>query len=73
MSLFTKEDVLEGDEKPTCYRCKARRRCTKKFTVQKFPKILVLRILSQAAHISGLLLSDDTLILLDVVKERGVG
>lgn len=30
----------------TCYRCKARRRCTKKFTVQKFPKILVLRILS---------------------------
>jgi ubiquitin C-terminal hydrolase len=70
MSLFTKEDVLEGDEKPTCYRCKARRRCTKKFTVQKFPKILVLRILSQAAYISGLCLS---LILLDVVKERGVG
>uniref|UniRef100_A0A669F6V5 Ubiquitin carboxyl-terminal hydrolase n=1 Tax=Oreochromis niloticus TaxID=8128 RepID=A0A669F6V5_ORENI len=45
MRLFTKEDVLDGDEKPTCYRCKARRRCTKKFTIQKFPKILVLRIL----------------------------
>ena len=72
--LFTKEDILDGDEKPvrcaavnssrlfpcgvavvtavtllvfpqTCYRCKARRRCTKKFTIQKFPKILVLRIL----------------------------
>ncbi|PWA28079.1 hypothetical protein CCH79_00012158, partial [Gambusia affinis] len=42
MRLFTKEDVLDGDEKPTCYRCKARRRCTKKFTIQKFPKILVL-------------------------------
>ncbi|KAM7413674.1 hypothetical protein PAMA_020856 [Pampus argenteus] len=42
--LFTKEDVLDGDEKPTCYRCKARRRCTKKFTVQKFPKILVLHL-----------------------------
>ncbi|XP_037534360.1 ubiquitin carboxyl-terminal hydrolase 2 [Nematolebias whitei] len=28
----------------TCYRCKARRRCTKKFTVQKFPKILVLHL-----------------------------
>ncbi|XP_041030306.1 ubiquitin carboxyl-terminal hydrolase 2-like isoform X3 [Carcharodon carcharias] len=40
--LFTKEDVLDGDEKPTCYRCKARRKCTKKFTIQKFPKILVL-------------------------------
>ncbi|XP_042202589.1 ubiquitin carboxyl-terminal hydrolase 2a, partial [Callorhinchus milii] len=42
--LFTKEDVLDGDEKPTCYRCKARRRCTKKFTIQKFPKILVLHL-----------------------------
>ncbi|XP_051966111.1 ubiquitin carboxyl-terminal hydrolase 2-like isoform X2 [Xyrauchen texanus] len=44
MQLFTKEDVLDGDEKPTCYRCKARRRCIKKFTVQKFPKILVLHL-----------------------------
>ncbi|XP_046719236.1 ubiquitin carboxyl-terminal hydrolase 2a isoform X1 [Silurus meridionalis] len=44
MRLFTKEDVLDGDEKPTCYRCKARRKCTKKFTVQKFPKILVLHL-----------------------------
>ncbi|XP_063799588.1 ubiquitin carboxyl-terminal hydrolase 2 isoform X2 [Pseudophryne corroboree] len=42
--LFTKEDVLEGDEKPTCCRCKARRRCTKKFTIQRFPKILVLHL-----------------------------
>ncbi|XP_040280982.1 ubiquitin carboxyl-terminal hydrolase 2 isoform X1 [Bufo bufo] len=42
--LFTKEDVLDGEEKPTCCRCKARRRCTKKFTVQKFPKILVLHL-----------------------------
>lgn len=43
--LFTKEDVLDGDEKPTCCRCKVRRKCIKKFTIQKFPKILVLRIL----------------------------
>ncbi|XP_051895835.1 ubiquitin carboxyl-terminal hydrolase 2-like isoform X3 [Pristis pectinata] len=42
--LFTKEDVLDGDEKPTCYRCKVRRKCTKKFTIQKFPKILVLHL-----------------------------
>ncbi|XP_053547346.1 ubiquitin carboxyl-terminal hydrolase 2 [Bombina bombina] len=42
--LFTKEDVLDGDEKPTCCRCKARRRCTKKFTIQRFPKILVLHL-----------------------------
>ncbi|KFQ81422.1 Ubiquitin carboxyl-terminal hydrolase 2, partial [Phaethon lepturus] len=42
LRLFTKEDVLDGDEKPTCCRCKARTRCTKKFSIQKFPKILVL-------------------------------
>uniref|UniRef100_A0A4W5KX76 ubiquitinyl hydrolase 1 n=1 Tax=Hucho hucho TaxID=62062 RepID=A0A4W5KX76_9TELE len=50
MRFFTKEDVLDGDEKPTCYRCKARRKCTKKFTIQKFPQVLVLRILSTTSH-----------------------
>ncbi|XP_029106763.1 ubiquitin carboxyl-terminal hydrolase 2-like isoform X1 [Scleropages formosus] len=44
MRLFTKEDMLDGDEKPTCHRCKARRKCTKKFTIQKFPRILVLHL-----------------------------
>ncbi|XP_029428736.1 ubiquitin carboxyl-terminal hydrolase 2 isoform X2 [Rhinatrema bivittatum] len=44
MRLFTKEDILDGDEKPTCCRCKVRRKCTKKFTIQKFPKILVLHL-----------------------------
>ncbi|XP_054079196.1 ubiquitin carboxyl-terminal hydrolase 2 isoform X1 [Rissa tridactyla] len=44
LRLFTKEDVLDGDEKPTCCRCKTRTRCTKKFSIQKFPKILVLHL-----------------------------
>ncbi|XP_067113098.1 ubiquitin carboxyl-terminal hydrolase 2-like isoform X2 [Osmerus mordax] len=44
MRLFTREDVLDGDEKPTCCRCKTRRKCTKKFTIQKFPQILVLHL-----------------------------
>ncbi|XP_068615482.1 ubiquitin carboxyl-terminal hydrolase 2-like [Brachionichthys hirsutus] len=44
LRLFTKEDVLDGEEKPTCDRCKARRRCTKRFSVQKFPQILVLHL-----------------------------
>ncbi|XP_065273232.1 ubiquitin carboxyl-terminal hydrolase 2 isoform X3 [Emys orbicularis] len=44
MRLFTKEDVLDGDEKPTCCRCKTRTRCTKKFSIQRFPKILVLHL-----------------------------
>ncbi|XP_040114076.1 ubiquitin carboxyl-terminal hydrolase 2 isoform X2 [Oryx dammah] len=42
--LFTKEDVLDGDEKPTCCHCRARKRCIKKFSIQRFPKILVLHL-----------------------------
>ncbi|XP_060027955.1 ubiquitin carboxyl-terminal hydrolase 2-like [Erinaceus europaeus] len=45
MRLFTKEDILDGDEKPTCCRCRTRKRCIKKFSIQRFPKILVLHIL----------------------------
>ncbi|XP_064651621.1 ubiquitin carboxyl-terminal hydrolase 2-like [Lineus longissimus] len=44
IKLFTQEEVLDGDEKPTCARCKGRRRCTKSFSMQKFPKILVLHL-----------------------------
>nr|XP_020727638.1 ubiquitin carboxyl-terminal hydrolase 2 isoform X2 [Odocoileus virginianus texanus]XP_020727639.1 ubiquitin carboxyl-terminal hydrolase 2 isoform X2 [Odocoileus virginianus texanus]XP_020727640.1 ubiquitin carboxyl-terminal hydrolase 2 isoform X2 [Odocoileus virginianus texanus] len=44
MRLFTKEDMLDGDEKPTCCRCRARKRCIKKFSIQRFPKILVLHL-----------------------------
>ncbi|XP_004604811.1 ubiquitin carboxyl-terminal hydrolase 2 isoform X2 [Sorex araneus] len=44
MRLFTKEDVLDGDEKPTCCRCRTRKRCIKKFSIQRFPKILVLHL-----------------------------
>ncbi|XP_057606402.1 ubiquitin carboxyl-terminal hydrolase 2 isoform X4 [Hippopotamus amphibius kiboko] len=44
LRLFTKEDVLDGDEKPTCCRCRARRRCVKKFSIQRFPKTLVLHL-----------------------------
>uniref|UniRef100_A0A673M3S2 Ubiquitin carboxyl-terminal hydrolase 2 n=1 Tax=Sinocyclocheilus rhinocerous TaxID=307959 RepID=A0A673M3S2_9TELE len=44
LRLFTREDVLDGNERPTCHRCKTRRKCTKKFTIQKFPKILVLHL-----------------------------
>uniref|UniRef100_A0A667YTH5 Ubiquitin carboxyl-terminal hydrolase 2 n=1 Tax=Myripristis murdjan TaxID=586833 RepID=A0A667YTH5_9TELE len=44
LRLFTKEDVLDGEEKPTCTRCKARTKCTKRFSIQKFPQILVLHL-----------------------------
>ncbi|KAG8226364.1 hypothetical protein J437_LFUL007721 [Ladona fulva] len=42
--LFTKEEVLDGDEKPTCSKCQVRRKCTKSFSIQKFPRILVLHL-----------------------------
>uniref|UniRef100_A0A1A7YX61 Ubiquitin carboxyl-terminal hydrolase n=1 Tax=Iconisemion striatum TaxID=60296 RepID=A0A1A7YX61_9TELE len=44
LNLFTREDVLDGDERPTCDRCKTRRKCTKRFSIQKFPQILVLHL-----------------------------
>nr|XP_046267346.1 ubiquitin carboxyl-terminal hydrolase 2-like [Scatophagus argus] len=44
LRLFTKEDVLDGEERPTCNRCNARRKCTKRFSIQKFPQILVLHL-----------------------------
>lgn len=44
---FTKEEVLDGDEKPTCSKCQMRKKCIKSFSIQKFPKILVIRILLQ--------------------------
>ncbi|XP_061558928.1 ubiquitin carboxyl-terminal hydrolase 2-like isoform X1 [Phycodurus eques] len=44
LRVFTKEDVLDGDERPTCNRCKTRQKCTKRFSIQKFPQILVLHL-----------------------------
>lgn len=43
LDLFIREEVLDGDEMPTCSRCKTRRKCTKSFTIQRFPKYLVIR------------------------------
>ena len=40
--LFTKEEVLDGDEKPTCSKCQKLQKCTKGFSIQKFPLILVV-------------------------------
>ncbi|XP_022237414.1 ubiquitin carboxyl-terminal hydrolase 2-like [Limulus polyphemus] len=44
LDLFTKEELLDGDEKPTCSQCKTRQRCSKRFSIHKFPQILVLHI-----------------------------
>ncbi|XP_067941410.1 ubiquitin carboxyl-terminal hydrolase 2-like [Watersipora subatra] len=44
MESFMKEEMLDGDEMPTCAKCKTRKRCAKTFKIQKFPKILVLHL-----------------------------
>ncbi|TGZ68832.1 hypothetical protein CRM22_004061 [Opisthorchis felineus] len=44
LRLFTSKEDLDGHERPMCGRCKVRRRCTKHFSLQKFPRILVLHL-----------------------------
>ncbi|XP_055347503.1 ubiquitin carboxyl-terminal hydrolase 2-like [Paramacrobiotus metropolitanus] len=44
LKLFTKKEILDGDERPNCERCKSRQRCTKFFTIQRFPKYLVIHL-----------------------------
>jgi ubiquitin carboxyl-terminal hydrolase 2/21 len=44
LDSFTKEEVLDGEEMPTCEQCKARRRCTKRYMLYRLPKILVVHL-----------------------------
>lgn len=44
LNLFTREEILDGDERPMCAKCKSRQRCTKTFSVYKLPKILVIHL-----------------------------
>uniref|UniRef100_A0A1B6FM56 ubiquitinyl hydrolase 1 n=1 Tax=Cuerna arida TaxID=1464854 RepID=A0A1B6FM56_9HEMI len=44
LDYFTKEETLEGNEKPTCSRCKSKQTCIKKISIQKFPQILVIHL-----------------------------
>lgn len=50
LDLFTKEEVLDGDEKPKCSKCNERRKMTKSFYIQKFPKVLVLHLKRFSPH-----------------------
>lgn len=44
IKLFMAEEILDGDNKPTCSRCNEKRRCTKRYTIEKLPKILVIHL-----------------------------
>lgn len=41
---FTREELLSGDEMPTCEQCKARRECSKRYSLYKLPKVLVIHL-----------------------------
>lgn len=38
------EEILDGDNKPLCSRCNEKRRCTKRYSIEKLPKILVIHL-----------------------------
>jgi len=38
-------EPLDGEEKPTCENCKKRQKCTKQFSIERFPPILVLHLI----------------------------
>jgi len=44
LDSFTKEETLDGDEMPTCEQCKTRRKSTKRYTLYRLPKILVVHL-----------------------------
>ncbi|CAG9814816.1 unnamed protein product [Phaedon cochleariae] len=44
LDSFTREETLDGEEKPTCSKCKERRKCTKSLSIHKFPKVLVIHL-----------------------------
>lgn len=44
LDLFMEEEFLDGPERPRCIRCDAKRKCSKRFSIQRFPKVLVLHL-----------------------------
>lgn len=44
LELFTQEEVLDGNEKTMCARCKRNQKSTKKLSIQKFPQILIINL-----------------------------
>jgi ubiquitin C-terminal hydrolase len=44
LRLFVEEEVIDGSEKPTCYKCKSRNAHTKRISIEKLPKVLVVHL-----------------------------
>ncbi|VUZ40308.1 unnamed protein product [Hymenolepis diminuta] len=50
---FTSNEILGGSEQPTCSGCKLRQPCRKRFSIQRFPKILVIHFKRFSGDRSG--------------------
>ncbi|TRY64028.1 hypothetical protein TCAL_05760 [Tigriopus californicus] len=44
LDLYVAEESLDGNEKPTCGKCKERQKCVKWYMVERWPKILVIHL-----------------------------
>ena len=44
LQAFTAEEILDNENKYTCDRCKKRRKCVKKLTIHRWPRVLVLHV-----------------------------
>ena len=44
LEMFTKAEVLNGDNKPNCSECQRHQKCTKTFSVSKFLRVLVVHL-----------------------------
>ncbi|GLH08470.1 Ubiquitin carboxyl-terminal hydrolase Usp2 [Gryllus bimaculatus] len=51
LDSFTREEVLDGDEKPTCAKCQTRRKCTKNFTIQNEAYVLFYELSGHSSHL----------------------
>jgi len=41
---FQREEIMEGSEMPKCEKCKKRRKMSKKFSIEKYPQLLVIHL-----------------------------
>lgn len=44
LDLFVRDEMLDGEERPTCEKCKERRKCQKWYSVERWPEILVIHL-----------------------------
>lgn len=44
IKLFMTEEILDGEDKPTCSKCKEKRRSAKRYAIERPPSVLVIQL-----------------------------